>query len=261
MEIDQKKKDGYYNSERWEHLRQSILRRDNFMCQDAKRYGRMVPAEMVHHIFPREMFPEYEWQPWNLISLSNKAHDEMHYRTTRELTAKGKELLLRTARKQGIDLESIEQALRQQDRKTKRVLVIGLRGSGKTTYCRDNLEDDCLVYDLDAIASSFRLKREHEEVYDPARRMANDYLFEFIKKAEEYKVKKIFIIRAAPDMEELERIRPDQVVHCAQQYISRPMRNESESIRRIVKILEWCDEKKVELTQPPQKESPPGSPE
>ena len=83
------------------------------MCQDAKRYGKMVPAEMVHHIFPREIFPEYQWQEWNLISLSNKAHNEMHYRTTKGLTDKGKELLIRTARKQGMDLDAIEKAMSQ----------------------------------------------------------------------------------------------------------------------------------------------------
>ncbi|MBR3360027.1 MAG: hypothetical protein IKG39_01680 [Lachnospiraceae bacterium] len=259
MEREIKRADPYYSTDRWEHLRQCILRRDDFMCQDAKRYGKRIPAEMVHHIFPREIFPEYQWEPWNLISLSNKAHDAMHYRTTRELTDKGMELLIRTARKQGIDLEIIKAAMKQQERKTKRVLVIGLRGSGKTTYCRENLGEDCLVYDLDAIASSFRLKREHEEVFDPARRIANDYLFDFIRKSEEYKIKKIFIIRAAPEMEELEKIRPDQVVHCSTRYIDRPMKNENEAARRIVRILKWCEEKEVEVTQPPKKNIPPGS--
>ena len=259
MEREIKKADPYYSTERWLHLRQCILRRDNFMCQDSKRYGKMVPAEMVHHIFPREIFPEYQWESWNLISLCNKAHDAMHYRTTRELTDKGKELLIRTARKQGIDLEKIEEALKQQNRETKRVLVIGLRGSGKTTYCRENLGEDSLVYDLDAIASSFRLKREHEEIFDPARRIANDYLFDFIRKSEEYKIKKIFIIRAAPGLEELEKIRPDQVVHCSTRYIPRPMDNEDRAVQRIIEVLKWCEEKEIEVTVPGPKEIPPGS--
>lgn len=244
---EQKKADPFYNSDRWKHLRQCILRRDGFMCQDSKRYGKMVQAEVVHHIFPRETFPEYQWAEWNLISLSNKAHEAMHYRTQRELTDKGMDLLIRTARKQGIDLAVIKEALRQQDRKTKRILVIGLRGSGKTTYCRKELEKNenanAIVYDLDAIASSFRLKREHEEVFDPARRMANDYLFDFIAKAEEYEIKKIYIIRAAPEIEEIEKIRPDSVVHCSTRFIDRPMKDEAGAIKRIVKALEWCEDK------------------
>ena len=254
---EQKKADPFYNTERWKHLRRCILQRDNYMCQDSKRYGKMVPAEMVHHIFPREIFPEYQWEEWNLISLSNKAHDAMHYRTDRELTDKGIDLMVRTARKQGINLEKIAEAMRQQDRKTQRVLVIGLRGSGKTTYCRDNLGDDAIVYDLDAIASSFRLRREHEEVFDPARRMVNDYLFDFIKKAEEYKIKKIFIIRAAPTMEELEKIRPNQVVHCSNRFIDREMKDEAGAVKRIVQVLEWCEEREIPVASPPLKNTPP----
>lgn len=122
MERELKKADPFYNTDRWQHLRQSILRRDNFMCQDAKRYGRMIPAEVVHHVLPREIFPEYQWEPWNLISLSNKAHEEMHYRTTRELTKKGMEWAIRTARKQNISIDKIESAIRQQARETKRIL-------------------------------------------------------------------------------------------------------------------------------------------
>lgn len=259
MERELKKANPYYNTDRWEHLRQSILRRDKFMCQDAKRYGRRVPAELVHHILPREYFPEYQWEPWNLISLSNKAHEEMHYRTTRDLTKKGLEWAIRTARKQNIDLDVIEARLKKPERETKRILVIGLRGTGKTTYCRENIGDDCLVYDLDAIASSFRLRREHEEVFDPARNIANDYLFDFIRKSEEYKIKKIFIIRAAPQIEELEKIMPDQVVHCSTKYIDRPMKNQLDAIRRIERILKWCEEKEVKVLRPAQKEIPPGS--
>lgn len=103
-----KKTDPFYKEKRWQRLRMSVMRRDEFMCQDAKRYGRMIPADMVHHIFPRDIFPEYQWEPWNLIALSNKAHEEMHIRNSRELTDKGKDLLIRTARKRGMDLLKIE---------------------------------------------------------------------------------------------------------------------------------------------------------
>lgn len=249
MERELKKANPYYNTDRWEHLRQSILRRDKFMCQDAKRYGRMVPAELVHHILPREYFPEYQWEPWNLISLSNKAHEEMHYRTTRDLTKKGMEWAVRTARKQNIDLDVIEARLKKPERETKRILVIGLRGTGKTTYCREHMDDDCIVYDLDAIASSFRLRRD-DEVFDPARTIANDYLYDFIRKSEEFKIKKIFII-ATPDIKELEKIMPDQVVHCSTRFVSTPMKNELDAIRRIERILKWCDETEVDVVLPP----------
>ena len=93
----------FYKSKRWELLRENILRRDGYMCQDRKRYGKRIEATQVHHILPREQFPEYQWQPWNLISLSKQAHNEMHYRGDRTLTAKGKELARRTISKYNRD--------------------------------------------------------------------------------------------------------------------------------------------------------------
>lgn len=91
--------DPYYKSKRWLRKRERILRRDKYMCQEAKRYGRMVQAEVVHHIFPRDKYPEYEWEDWNLISLSNAEHNKMHDRFTNELTEKGESLKERTIRK------------------------------------------------------------------------------------------------------------------------------------------------------------------
>ena len=96
--------DPFYKSKRWEKKRALILRRDGYMCQHFKRYGKAIQADMVHHIFPREDYPEYEWESWNLISLSNKAHNMMHDRDSHELTALGKDLMMRTARKQGIQI-------------------------------------------------------------------------------------------------------------------------------------------------------------
>ena len=74
------------------------------MCQESKRYGRMVEASTVHHIFPASRFPEYRWSEWNLISLSTAAHNKMHVRDTDELTEEGMRLMRRTARKQGITI-------------------------------------------------------------------------------------------------------------------------------------------------------------
>ena len=77
------------------------------MCQLSKRYGKMLQAEVVHHIFPAEDYPEYEWEDWNLISISNAMHNRLHDRNTNKLTAFGKELMERTALRQGVPLEKI----------------------------------------------------------------------------------------------------------------------------------------------------------
>ena len=94
----------FYKSTKWEQKRNSILRRDGYMCQLSKRYGKNREAEVVHHIFPREEFPEYAFEEWNLISLSRREHNSLHYRDTDELTEAGAELLRRTARKNNIEI-------------------------------------------------------------------------------------------------------------------------------------------------------------
>ena len=93
-----------YHLKRWEKKRNSILRRDKYICQHFKRYGKKLQADTVHHIFPVEFYPEYTWCDWNLISLSSKAHNMMHDRDTHELTKLGRELMEKTARIQGIEL-------------------------------------------------------------------------------------------------------------------------------------------------------------
>ena len=78
-----------YKSKRWRRLREKILRRDGYRCQEKARYGIAAEATTVHHIWPAEAYPEYAWQPWNLLSLSSEAHDAMHDRITGKLTASG----------------------------------------------------------------------------------------------------------------------------------------------------------------------------
>lgn len=91
-----------FNSKRWAKLRAAVLRRDCYLDREALRYGKRITADTVHHIFPREFFPEYTFEPWNLISLSNGTHNKLHDRTGHYLTADGIKLLERTARKNNI---------------------------------------------------------------------------------------------------------------------------------------------------------------
>lgn len=94
----------FYTSTRWQSLRSAVLRRDKYMDKVAWRYGKRIPAEVVHHIFPRQEHPELEWAPWNLISVSRATHNKLHDRDSDELTEAGKDLLRRTARRQGMEI-------------------------------------------------------------------------------------------------------------------------------------------------------------
>lgn len=96
--------ESFYKTKRWKRLRAAVLARDGYQCQINKRYGKSVQANTVHHIFPMDDYPEYKWEPWNLISVSSQAHDELHNRTTRTLTDKGVELMRRTARRRNMEI-------------------------------------------------------------------------------------------------------------------------------------------------------------
>lgn len=79
-----------YISKRWKQKRKVVLRHYNYEDQEAKRYGQVVTATMVHHIYPVTVYPELRFTAWNLLPLSNMNHNKMHDRTTNEITDKGK---------------------------------------------------------------------------------------------------------------------------------------------------------------------------
>lgn len=64
----------------------------------------MRQADTVHHILPRDRWPEYQWQQWNLVSLCTEEHNRLHYRDSGELTAAGRELAERVARARGLQI-------------------------------------------------------------------------------------------------------------------------------------------------------------
>ena len=83
-------------NKRWQRLRARVLREAEYRCQYAKRYGKRVQASHVHHIWPVDDWPEYAYQRWNLIALSQEAHNAMHDRRTGKLTDLGEQLRRRT---------------------------------------------------------------------------------------------------------------------------------------------------------------------
>lgn len=68
----------FYTSDAWKAKRKAILRRDNYMCRKCRRFGKMRPAKVVHHIQHLDEFPELALVDSNLISLCMKCHNEEH---------------------------------------------------------------------------------------------------------------------------------------------------------------------------------------
>jgi len=81
----------FYKSKKWKTKREVILKRDNYLCRECKRYGKTTQATTVHHILPLEQRPDLKLNSQNLISLCNECHNQMHDRNTNELTNKGKQ--------------------------------------------------------------------------------------------------------------------------------------------------------------------------
>lgn len=67
-----------YKGKRWKKKRKAILKRDNYLCQECKKYGRRREAQTVHHIKPVELFPELAFVDSNLTSLCGACHNKQH---------------------------------------------------------------------------------------------------------------------------------------------------------------------------------------
>ncbi|BBN99171.1 hypothetical protein St703_18760 [Sporolactobacillus terrae] len=96
----------FYTTSRWKHKRKRMLRRDSYLCQECKRYGKSTEAQMVHHCYPYEDYPQYKLDDWNLASMCNGHGDAMHDRNTGKLTPLGMYWKERATRRRENDTES-----------------------------------------------------------------------------------------------------------------------------------------------------------
>lgn len=85
-----KQVDPFYKTKRWRKKRAASFRKHEYLCQETRRFGLDEDAEVLHHIYPREQYPELEWEDWNLLPVTNKKHNTFHNRDDNTITAKGK---------------------------------------------------------------------------------------------------------------------------------------------------------------------------
>lgn len=225
----------FYGSKRWAEKRAHILRRDRWIDQVMLRQGVKIEANTVHHILPRERWPQYQWCDWNLISVNTSTHKQaLHEKFSGKLTKFGWRLARETAAAQGIKIKMT-------------TMVIGFPGSGKTTWTRDHMGGG-IAYDMDAIANAFRLGAGD---HSGARQMAAALRRGWIEAAREY-ADDIYIIRMAPDERELDETNPDRLVVCTGRYERRPYKiDEADTRERINNAIEWAKLNGVELVEAP----------
>ncbi len=81
-------RDPFYVSYKWKKLRRQVLKLDKYECQHCKSKGKYKRADTVHHVKPREKYPELEMELYyigekgekkrNLISLCRECHEAIH---------------------------------------------------------------------------------------------------------------------------------------------------------------------------------------
>lgn len=232
----------FYGSKEWEQKRAKILRRDKYLDQYLLKQGVRVEAKLVHHILPKEDYPEYQLKDWNLISVSEQTHKQiLHEKFTGKLTKAGQLLAEETALANGIKLRTT-------------IMVIGLPGTGKSTWAKKNLGGG-VCYDLDAIAAAFRLTQPHkEEEHSASRRMAAALRKGFLQLAPKYS-NRLIIIRTAPDIDELTETMPDEIILCDKVFEERKIKDDLNIILgRIEEIKKWAAAYGI-----PVRRYPPGS--
>lgn len=233
----------FLQSKAWKTKRQNILRRDGYIDQYEKATtGKIKPGHIVHHILPKEQFPQYALADWNLTTVGTYTHRAVLHTRTGSLTKAGEALMRETAAKNGIQLHRV-------------TMVIGLPGAGKTTWVRNHLGANGLAYDLDAIAAAFRLRGAHEEHHQAARRMAGALFKAFAQRAGEYSPD-VYLIRTAGNVEELSKIHPDRLVVLRTQYdITKRKDYEPVELEKLAENIsqeiEWCKANGIEVEEVP----------
>lgn len=134
-----------------------------------------------------------------------------------------------------------------------RILIICLPGTGKTTWVKNNLGQNDLCFDLDWLAAAMVLGSEHERKNWVAKRVINKLLLPLVSEMEIETNRvggNVFIIRCAPDWNELDDLDPDYVLFFVKEYdISHRKLIDntglSEARTRVRAAVDWCKEQKV----------------
>lgn len=172
------------------------MKRDGYRCRECKRFGRSSTAEMVHHVFPLEDYPDYKLSDDNLLSCCQNCHNTFHDRNNDEVTEQGIYWQRKLRQKIGITERQMIDTFRV-------ILVWGSPASGKSTYVRERMKLTDMVVDLDYIRQAISMQARTTALLD-ASLAIRSYIYELISKREVIKAETVWVVAGVPKLTDRE---------------------------------------------------------
>lgn len=207
-----KAKNPFYEDPKWLHKRGNILRRDDYLCRQCKRYGKTTPAKTVHHIYPYGEYPQYRLTDINLLSLCNECHNGMHDRNNDTMTDKGIYWQDKIRKELGIEDHDIIEGFRV-------VVVWGSPASGKTSYVKQHMKQDDMVVDLDNIKQAISLQGKSASMSNlmPVALNIRAHIYDLIANREVIEADTVWVMAGLPKQSDRDyikaKLRPNEMKH------------------------------------------------
>jgi len=207
-----KKPNSFYESKPWRKKRSNVLKRDNYQCRECKRYGRTAQAEMVHHVFPLEDYPDYRLSNDNLLSCCQNCHNTFHDRNNNEVTEQGIYWQRKLRQKIGITEQQLIDTFRV-------VLVWGSPASGKTTYVKERMRLTDMVVDLDYIKQAISLQPKTSAMPKliNASLSIRSYIYDLISNRETIEADTVYVVAGLPKQTDrdylIKKLKVNEVIH------------------------------------------------
>ena len=207
-----KVKNSFYDTKKWLRKRANVMRRDDYKCKECLRYGKTSEAQMVHHIYPLEHYPQYSLTDINLLSLCDSCHGKMHDRNNNTITELGRYWQAKIKLNLGISDADIIDTFRV-------VVVWGSPGSGKTTYVKQHMHAGDMVVDLDYIKQAISLQGKTASISNlmPVALDIREHIYDLISKRDIIQTETVWVVAGLPKYDDREytrrRLRPNDMVH------------------------------------------------
>ena len=78
----------FYHSKEWKKLRTEALERDNYLCVECLKNGKITPADTVHHIKPLRIDQTGAEDLNNLETVCRACHNRLHRERSQSLKKK-----------------------------------------------------------------------------------------------------------------------------------------------------------------------------